>query len=252
MFQRFLKTRKITRRKYVDIHAYGVYDVRISPIETPNENQAGADARRYAMSLATISIVGNLAKSPEQFTFAGGRIKTTLLVAVNSYKTIQNKKEKRTDYYRVETWDRLADLANTYLHKGNQVAVSGKIALEKWVDREGKDRITPTVQANQLAFPPRLRPSEPDKVNSHDASVGTELDTVPLEAGTEEAEVQTAPLPPVESSGSNDAASESADDSSSDADDLNPDEDSFEDASSEDIFDGTVISRPPGKKNRSA
>lgn len=153
------------------------------------------------MSLATISIVGNLAKEPELFLFSTGRKKTTLLVAVNSFNKI--KQEKRTDYYRVETWDKLADLANTYLHKGNQVAVSGKIALEKWVDREGKDRITPTVQANQLAFPPRNKPanSELSEVNSRDASTGSDLDAVPLEeAGTVEEEVQTAPLPPVEKS----------------------------------------------------
>jgi len=105
------------------------------------------------MTLATISIVGNLAKDPELHKFDNGRSKTTLFVAVNSFN--KTKMEKRTDYYRVETWDRLAESAKIYLHKGNQVAVSGKIALEKWIDREGKTRITPTVIANQLAFPPR-------------------------------------------------------------------------------------------------
>lgn len=108
------------------------------------------------MSLANISIVGNLAREPEQFHFDTGRTKTTLLVAVNSFNKV--RKEKTTDFYRVETWDRLAELAKDYLHKGNQVAVSGRLALERWVDREGKDRVTPTVQANQLAFPPRSRP----------------------------------------------------------------------------------------------
>lgn len=108
------------------------------------------------MSLANISIVGNLAREPEQFQFASGRTKTTLFVAVSSFNKI--RKEKTTDFYRVETWDRLAELANEYLKKGNQVAVSGRIAMEKWVDREGKDRVTPTVQANQLALPPRFRP----------------------------------------------------------------------------------------------
>ncbi len=112
------------------------------------------------MSLANISIVGNLARAPEQFQFANGRSKTTLVIAVNSFNKI--RKEKSTDFYRVETWDRLADLAINYLKKGNQVTVSGRLALEKWTDREGKDRVTPTVQANQLAFPPRLRPDPLD------------------------------------------------------------------------------------------
>lgn len=130
------------------------------------------------MSLANISIVGNLAKEPEQFQFASGRTKTTLFVAVSSFNKV--RKEKTTDYYRVETWDRLAELANEYLKKGNQVAVSGRIAMEKWVDREGKDRVTPTVQANQLALPPRYRP---DFDSKGDVDLAPNVEPPPQVAG---------------------------------------------------------------------
>lgn len=123
------------------------------------------------MSLANISIVGNLVRDPEQFQFASGRSKTTLVIAVNSFAFNKSKKEKITDFYKVETWDRLADLAKTYLHKGNQVTVSGRLALEKWSDRAGKDRITPTVQANQLAFPPRLKPYPDEIIESSESEV---------------------------------------------------------------------------------
>lgn len=108
------------------------------------------------MSLANISIVGNLAREPERHQFTSGRVKTTLVVAVNGFNAI--RKEKTTDFYRVEIWDRLGELARNYLKKGNQVAVSGKLGYERWTDRDGKDRITPCVQANQLALPPRLKP----------------------------------------------------------------------------------------------
>ncbi len=109
------------------------------------------------MSLANVSIVGNLAREPMKHQFSSGRVKTTLVVAVTKFNW--TRKEKETDFYRVETWDRLAELALNYLKKGNQVAVSGRLVMQKWVDREGKDRLTPTVQANQLSFPPRYRPA---------------------------------------------------------------------------------------------
>lgn len=141
------------------------------------------------MSLANISIVGNLARDPEQFQFASGRSKTTLTIAVNSFNKI--KKEKTTDFYRVETWDRLADLAISYLHKGNQVTVSGRLALEKWIDREGKQRITPTVSANQLAFPPRLKPYP----ENHDDPQGShpEMHVVPRAIPREERDAEPPP-----------------------------------------------------------
>lgn len=206
------------------------------------------------MSLATISIVGNLAKEPELFNLSNGQKKTTLVLAVNSFKTEKNKKEKRTDYYKVETWDRLADLANTYLHKGNQVTVSGKFVMEKWVDREGNSRITPLVHANQLAFPPRLRPSDSEprrsEVISRDASAGSVLDAVPLEAGMVQDEVQTAPRPAVENSDTySDEPGNSDESVDEDADGEStydkPDDDSEVAIAS---LDGTVVSVPPDEE----
>lgn len=129
------------------------------------------------MSLANISIVGNLARDPEQHEFANGHKKTTLTIAVNSFNKI--RKEKITDFYRVETWDRLGELAKSYLHKGNQVTVSGRLALEKWTDRDGKSRITPTVQATQLAFPQRLKPYPDTSSNSAVQAAAAALSAAP-------------------------------------------------------------------------
>lgn len=109
------------------------------------------------MSLANISIVGNLTRVPEQTFFVSGRTKTTLIVAVN--RPDRNKQSQATtaDFYKVETWGKLAESAAKFLDKGNQVTVTGRLVLDHWTDKNGKDRVTPVVEANQLAFPPRLR-----------------------------------------------------------------------------------------------
>lgn len=112
------------------------------------------------MSLVNVSIVGNLVRAPEQTCFASGRVKTTLIVAVNGPNRQPKGAEKgneSTDFYKVETWGKLADLAHKYLDKGNQVGVCGRLLLDHWTDKQGKDRITPVVEASQLSFPPRLR-----------------------------------------------------------------------------------------------
>jgi single-strand DNA-binding protein len=109
-----------------------------------------------SMSLANISIVGNLVKPPEQMHFSSGRVKTTLLVAVNAHGR-PNRGGDSADYYKVETWGKLAEIAGKYLAKGNQVAVSGKLMFDRWTDREGKNRFTPIVEAAQLSLPNRLK-----------------------------------------------------------------------------------------------
>jgi len=108
------------------------------------------------MSLVTISIVGNLVKPPDQMYFASGRVKTTMIVAVNGSGRGPRAAET-ADFYRVELWGKLAEAAGKYLAKGNQVGVSGRLILDRWTDKQGRSRITPIVEATQMAFPPRLK-----------------------------------------------------------------------------------------------
>lgn len=111
------------------------------------------------MSLVNISIVGNLVKPPEQFCFKSGKVKTTLVVAVDG----TNRKEEGksdTDFYRIEAWGKLGEIAHKYLAKGNQVAATGRLVMNRWQDREGKERVTPTVEANQICLPPKSKSDE--------------------------------------------------------------------------------------------
>lgn len=126
------------------------------------------------MSLVNISIVGNLAKPPEPMYFSSGRIKTTLIVAVNS-KSKANKNNDSADFYKVEVWGKLAELAAKYLSKGNQVAASGRLILDRWTDKEGKQRITPVVEANQLSLPPRLKVVDANDIPGGDFHPGNPI-----------------------------------------------------------------------------
>lgn len=103
------------------------------------------------MSLANVSVVGNLVRDPELFQFESGRKKASFHVAVNGYD--RSTKEKFAEYYKIETWDRLAELACQYLRKGNQVTVVGRLILERWQDKSGKERCAPLVYASQLSLP---------------------------------------------------------------------------------------------------
>lgn len=109
------------------------------------------------MSMVNVSLVGNLARAPEQICFASGRVKTTLVIAVNSISAQKNseKSSDKADFYRVETWGKLAELAQKYLSKGNQVGVCGRLIMEHWTDKQGREHLTPVVSATQLSFPPR-------------------------------------------------------------------------------------------------
>lgn len=134
------------------------------------------------MSLANISLVGNLVRAPERIEFSSGRVKTTLVVAVNSLTRSSGKTEKvqTADFYRVETWGKLADLAARCLNKGNQIAVTGRLILDHWTDRQGLSRITPVVEANQLSLPPKNKNQAPSEKSFDEAEMFSASDPADL------------------------------------------------------------------------
>lgn len=113
------------------------------------------------MSIANVSIVGNLVKAPQQTQFSSGKVKTTMFVAVNNPMRKTKDGATTADFYKVETWGKLAELAASKLDKGNQVAANGRLSLETWVDKQGRERITPTISVYDFAFPPRPRTEQP-------------------------------------------------------------------------------------------
>src|SRR5579885_3848979 len=85
-----------------------------SPHPKPNTNTFHTHRMEVcAMSLVNISLVGNLVKPPEQMYFASGRVKTSFIVAINK-KPGRGKSLDTADFYRVETWGKLAELAGQY------------------------------------------------------------------------------------------------------------------------------------------
>jgi len=119
------------------------------------------------MSLANVSLVGNLVKAPEQIQFSSGRTKTTLVVAVNGIGKASGK-TNTADFYKVETWGKLADLAAKYLSKGNQVTVTGRLVMDHWTDKHGANRMTPVVEASQLSLPPKPKGTMLDEASIED------------------------------------------------------------------------------------
>jgi single-strand DNA-binding protein len=47
-------------------------------------------------------------------------------------------------------FDRLAEIAGEYLHKGSQVYIEGQLQTRKWQDNEGKDRFTTEIRVRDM------------------------------------------------------------------------------------------------------
>jgi single-strand DNA-binding protein len=105
-----------------------------------------------ARGVNKVILVGNLGKDPETRYMPSGAAVTNLRIATTeSWKDKQSgDQQERTEWHSVAMFGRLAEIAAEYLRKGSQVYIEGKLRTRKWQDKEGKDRYTTEIVADEM------------------------------------------------------------------------------------------------------
>ncbi len=105
-----------------------------------------------ARGINKVIVVGNLGGDPETRYMPSGAAVTNLTVATNeSWKDKQTGEQKdRTEWHKVAMFGRLAEIAAEYLRKGSQVYIEGKLRTRKWQDKQGNDRYTTEIVADEM------------------------------------------------------------------------------------------------------
>jgi single-strand DNA-binding protein len=105
-----------------------------------------------ARGINKVILIGNLGDDPEvRYTQGGSAVANVRLATTESWKDKESgEKQERTEWHRVVFFGRLAEIVAEYLKKGSQVYVEGSIRTNKWQDKEGKDRYTTEIIANEM------------------------------------------------------------------------------------------------------
>jgi single-strand DNA-binding protein len=103
-------------------------------------------------SVNKVIIVGNLGKDPEtRFAPSGSAICNITVATSRQWKDkASGEKREETEWHRVVFYDRLAEIAGEYLKKGRPVYVEGRLKTRKWQDKEGQDRYTTEIIAEEM------------------------------------------------------------------------------------------------------
>lgn len=105
------------------------------------------------MSFNKIIVVGNLGRDPELRYTPQGTAVCDFSIATNEKKRDKSgEMQDVTTWFRVTTWGKLAETASKYLSKGKSVYVEGRLRLEEYTDREGKQRFNLEVNASEMHF----------------------------------------------------------------------------------------------------
>ena len=100
-----------------------------------------------------VILVGNLGKDPEVRHLDNGRAVANFSIATSeTYKNKQGERVTNTEWHNVVLWTPLAEIAERFLKKGNQVYIEGKLTTRSWDDQDGNKRYTTEVVGREMTL----------------------------------------------------------------------------------------------------
>ena len=102
-------------------------------------------------SVNKVILVGNLGRDPEMRFMPNGEAVCNFSIATtDSWKDKSGQKQERTEWHNIVIYRKLAEIAGEYLKKGRPVYIEGRLQTRKWQTKEGQDRYTTEIIADQM------------------------------------------------------------------------------------------------------
>jgi single-strand DNA-binding protein len=99
----------------------------------------------------SVRLMGFLGNDPEVKTISEKKKVANFSIATNdSYRNDKGEKVEETQWHNLVLWDRLAGLAESYLHKGSEITVEGKLTSRSYTDKEGVKRYVTEIVVSEL------------------------------------------------------------------------------------------------------
>ena len=97
-------------------------------------------------------LIGNLGADPDtRYMPSGSAVTNCRIATTEAWKDRETgDQQERTEWHNIVFFGRLAEIAGEYLRKGSQVYIEGRLRTRKWQDREGNDRWTTEINADQM------------------------------------------------------------------------------------------------------
>ena len=98
-----------------------------------------------------VILIGNLGADPEVKYLTNGTTVANFRIATSENRLNKaGEKTTITEWHRIVTFGRLAEICKEYLNKGKQVYIEGRIRSRSWEDKDGNRRFTTEIVANQM------------------------------------------------------------------------------------------------------
>jgi len=130
-----------------------------------------------------VILVGHVGAKPEvRYTSSGAAVANFNLATNETWKDSDGNKQERTDWHRIVTWRKLAELCEQYVDKGTLIYIEGKLQTRNWEDKNGVKRYTTEVVADTMTLLSGGRGNFEDKApaEEYEPEPEDEMDDLPF------------------------------------------------------------------------
>jgi single-strand DNA-binding protein len=105
-----------------------------------------------ARGVNKVILIGNLGQDPEvRYMPSGGAVANVRMATSEQWKDKNTgDTQEKTEWHTVVFFGRLAEIVGEYLKKGSKVYVEGRLQTRKWQGKDGQDRYTTEIVANDM------------------------------------------------------------------------------------------------------
>jgi single-strand DNA-binding protein len=98
----------------------------------------------------SVKLIGRLGKDPEIKTFSNSKRASFSIATTDVYKNQKGEKVEDTQWHNIVIWGKLADVAEKYVKKGQEIAVEGKLVHRNYEGEKGEKRYFTEVNVDEM------------------------------------------------------------------------------------------------------
>jgi single-strand DNA-binding protein len=107
--------------------------------------------KKKSMSINKVILVGNVGKDPEVRNLEGGATVARFTMATSeTYKNKNGEKVTTTEWHNIVLWRGLAEIAEKYVKKGQQLYLEGRIRSRTYEDKDGVQKRAYEIQGDNM------------------------------------------------------------------------------------------------------
>lgn len=98
-----------------------------------------------------VQLIGHVGNDPEvQILESGSKLVRLSLATNENYTNKEGERVTKTEWHNVVAWNKTAELIESYVTKGKEIGIDGKLTSRNWEDKDGNKRYITEVICNEI------------------------------------------------------------------------------------------------------